>query len=121
MAAADIVVVEDHEGLRRAVERLLLAGGHRVSSFPSAEALLESEARSSAGCLILDVRLPGLSGFELRERLARQGAHPPVIYVTAHDDPSARERAAREGAALFIKPVDGRLLLDAVARALSGA
>jgi FixJ family two-component response regulator len=118
MVSPEIAVVEDHEGLRRALVRLLQASGHEVRSYASAEELLASEERRRAACLILDVRLPGLSGFELHERLAAEGADVPVIYVTAHDDPAARERAAREGAAFFLKPVERAPLLAAVARAL---
>jgi len=113
-----IAVVEDHEGLRRALERLLQASGLEVASFASAEDLLASEEGRQAACLILDVRLPGLSGFELRERLSREGSKAPVIYVTAHDDPAAWERAKRDGAALFLKPVDGKALLAAIELAL---
>ena len=97
---------------------MLQARGHEVATFPSAEALLTSDVRTRAACLVLDVRLPGLTGFELRERLAQEGAKPPVIYVTAHDDDESRRRAAREGALFFVKPVDGRELLDAVERLL---
>ncbi len=118
MSSAHIAVVEDHEGLRRALERLLRASGHEVSSFSSAEALLETEGWPGAACLVLDVRLPGLSGFDLHERLVERGCHVPVIYVTAYDEPAARARAAREGAAFFLKPVDGRALLAEIARAL---
>jgi FixJ family two-component response regulator len=118
MSPTQIAVVDDHEGLRRALERLLQASGHEVSSFASAEALLESEGCLGVACLVLDVRLPGLSGFELRERLAERGCEAHVIYVTAHDDPAARERAAREGAPFFLKPVDGRALLAAICEAL---
>jgi FixJ family two-component response regulator len=121
VGSAHIALVEDHEGLRCALERLLQASGHEVSSFPSAEALLESQGCPGASCLVLDVRLPGLSGFELRERLAAQGCRRPAIYVTAHDDPAARERATREGAAFFLKPVDGRALLAAIAEALASS
>jgi len=121
MVSAQIAVVEDHEGLRRALVRLLQASGHEVSSFASAEELLASDEGRRAACLILDVRLPGLSGFDLRERLACEGSDTPVIYVTAHDDPAARERAARDGAAFFLKPVDGKALLSAIARALGRA
>jgi len=121
MVSARIAVVDDHEGLRRAVVRLLQASGHEVQSYASAEELLASEERERASCLILDVRLPGLSGFELHERLVDQGSEVPVIYVTAHDDPAVRERAAREGAALFLKPVEREPLLAAVARALGRA
>jgi FixJ family two-component response regulator len=121
MVSAQIAVVEDHEGLRRALERLLQASGHEAMSFACAESLLASEEGKRAACLILDIRLPGLSGFELRERLASEGFDAPVIYVTAHDDPAARERAARQGAAFFLKPVERAPLLEAVARALERA
>jgi FixJ family two-component response regulator len=120
MSAGGICVVEDDEGMRLAVERLLLAGGYPVSSFASAEALLLSKARLEASCLILDVRLPGLSGPELRERLAEEGVHPPVIFMTAHDDPHTHERAqAGDPVAYLQKPFPGRTLLEAVARALA--
>ena len=118
MVSAGVAVVEDHEGLRRALVRLLQASGHEVSSFASAEALLASEDRRRVGCLVLDVRLPGLSGFELRDRLVEEGSHAPVVYMTAHDEPAARERAALEAAPLFMKPVDGKELLAAIDQAL---
>jgi FixJ family two-component response regulator len=121
MVLAQIAVVEDDEGLRRALVRLLEACGHEAVSYASAEELLAAQERERATCLILDVRLPGLSGFELRERLVDQGSDVPVIYVTAHDDPAARERAARQGAAFFLKPVERAPLLEAVARALGRA
>jgi FixJ family two-component response regulator len=118
MVSARIAVVDDHEGLRRAVVRLLQASGHEASSFNSAEEFLASDERHRVACLILDVRLPGLSGFELRGRLASEGLATPVIYVTAHDDSAARRRASQEGAPFFLKPVDGRSLLAAIGNAL---
>jgi FixJ family two-component response regulator len=114
MASARIAVVDDHEGLRRAVVRLLQASGHEASSFSSAEEFLVSDERHRVACLVLDVRLPGLSGFELRGRLASEGLATPVIYVTAHDDPEARRRASSEGAPFFLKPFDGQTLLAAI-------
>jgi FixJ family two-component response regulator len=119
MTAGPIIVVDDHEGLRHAFERLLQASGHEVVSFACGEALLESEERGHAACLILDVRLPGLSGFELRERLVREGCTAPTIFISAHDDPLARARAAREGIPFFLKPVEGAQLLAAVGKAFS--
>ena len=118
MVSARIAVVEDHEGLRKALSRLLQASGHQVYSFASAEALLASEDRGRPDCLVLDVRLPGLSGFELRECLTAQGSTTPAVYVTAFDDPAARLRAAREGAAFLLKPVEKEELLAAIARAI---
>lgn len=119
MAPARIAVVEDHEGLRRAFARLLQASGYQVSCFASAEELLASEERFLARCLVLDVRLPGLSGFALREQLAKEGLTTCVIYVTAHDDPAARTRALQEGAPFFLKPVDGRSLFAAIRTVLT--
>lgn len=113
-----VALVEDDEGLRRAIERLLTASGHEVATFESAEALLASGDFAEVACLILDVRLPGLSGFELRERLDALDCHPPVIYVTAFDDPATHRRAEREGAPCFLKPVPGSVLLGAVRAAL---
>jgi len=120
MVSAQIAVVEDHDGLRRALVRLLQANGQEVASFASAEELLASDEGRRAACLILDVRLPGLSGFELRERLASEGTDTPVVYVTAHDDPAARQRARREGAPFLLKPVGGTTLLGAISQALGG-
>lgn len=112
--------MDDDEAMRLAVERLLLAGGYPVSRFPSAEALLRSDALGAAGCLILDIRLPGLSGLQLRHRLADEGRNVPTIFMTAHDDPRTRERALASGPVAFlVKPFEGRRLLEAVARALS--
>jgi FixJ family two-component response regulator len=78
--------------------------------------------RAAAGCLVLDVRLPGMSGFELYRALRQSGIEPPVIFITAHDEPSAREQAAQAGAVAYLaKPFHGRRLVDAVNRALAGS
>ena len=118
--AGRIVLVEDDAGMRSALEQLLVAGGYAVSTFVAAEALLGSAVAEKADCLVLDVRLPGLSGLELRERLASRGITVPVIFMTAHDDALTRERVeAVSPVAYLLKPFAGRQLLDAVARALS--
>jgi len=118
MVSSHIVVVDDDDGVRRALVRLLEAGGHEVVAFVSAEEMLASEEYRSARCVILDIRLPGLSGLDLGQRLAIDGCATHVIYLTGHDDPAVRERAARQGAAFFLKPVERVPLLAAVARAL---
>jgi CheY-like chemotaxis protein len=95
-----IVVVEDDDGMRRAFERVLSAAGFHAVTFASAETLLHCHAADSAACIVLDIHLPGLSGFELRRELVRTSSgHPPVIFITGHDDRSAREQAAALGAA----------------------
>lgn len=104
--------------MRHAIERLLRAAGYGVQGFASAEALLQAQAQNEAACLVLDVHLPGLSGFELRARLAEAGTNVPVIFVTAHDELVAQEAARRAGAlAYLLKPFAGSQLLAAVARA----
>jgi FixJ family two-component response regulator len=117
-----IVVVDDDDGLRLAFERVLNAAGFRAQTFASAESLLESDAADWATCLVLDVHLPGLSGFELRRELVRSGSpQPPVIFITGHDEPAAREQAEALGASAYLpKPFAGRALVDAVARAVGG-
>jgi FixJ family two-component response regulator len=113
-----IVVVEDDASSRRAFERMLNAAGFKTEGFASAESLLATDAASRAACLVCDIRLPGLSGFELRRELARSGSgQPPVVFITAHDDPAVREQAAALGAAAYLpKPFAGRTLVETVAR-----
>lgn len=121
-AKGAIVIVDDDDGLRLAFERVLNAAGFRAEAFASAESLLESDAADRATCLVFDVHLPGLSGFELRRALVRSGCRqPPVIFITGHDDPAAREQAEALGASAYLpKPFAGRALVDAVARAVCG-
>jgi FixJ family two-component response regulator len=87
--------------------------------FASAEAALEAGVAPAADCLVLDIHLPGMSGFELYERLAPDGEELPAIFITAHDEPSFRERAAKLGASRYHpKPFSGRTLLNAVTQAI---
>jgi FixJ family two-component response regulator len=118
-----IVVVDDDDGMRLAFERVLNAAGFRAVTFASAEILLQCNAADRAACLVLDIHLPGLSGFELRRELVRTGAkQPPVIFITGHDDPGARDQAEALGAAAYLpKPFAGRTLVEAVVRAIRGA
>ena len=111
-------MVEDDAGVSRALERLLNAEGFRVEAFPSAEALLDSGTARDAACLILDVNLPGLSGFDLCKRLVATDACRPAIFITAYDT-SAYRREAQDARAVafFTKPVSGRRLIAAVRKA----
>ena len=120
MSELTLLVVEDDDGMRHAIERLLDAAGFRVASFSSAEELLCGSTASSAACLIFDVHLPGMSGFDLRRVLARTGPAPPVIFITADDTPAAREEAGRLRATAYLpKPFRGRELVAAVSRAVA--
>ena len=112
-----VTVVDDDNGMRSALGQLLLAAGFEVTTFSSAEEFLRDKTAPKATCLVLDVHLPGLSGFELCEQLHRSSGEPPVIFITAHDDPPTRARATRLGAAAYLaKPFAGRRLLDELSR-----
>jgi FixJ family two-component response regulator len=114
-----VCVVDDDPSLLRALQRLLAVGGFTVETFPSAELFLASVRRATAGCLVLDVHLGGLSGFELHERLVAEGTPIPTVFITAHDDAATRERAARAGAVAYLrKPFDDDSLISAVHLAL---
>jgi FixJ family two-component response regulator len=114
-----VIVVEDDAGLRNALEKVLSAGGHSPMMFDSAEALLESDAASDAGCLVLDIRLPGMTGVDLYRELSARGGAPPVIFMTAYDDPAVRVEIELLGAAAYlVKPFRGRELVDAVSETL---
>ena len=116
----NVVVVDDDAGMNQAIERLLNAAGFHALMFSSADALLESGAAASAECMVLDIHLPGLSGFELRQRLAREGVVLPVIFITAYDDPDSHAQAKRAGAiAYFTKPFPGQHLVAAITKALA--
>ena len=113
-----VCVIDDDASLLRALRRLLDATGFRVETFSSAEQFLESDHRK-ADCLILDVHLGGLSGLDLQERLAKSGVNTPVVIITAHDEPSTRERAQRAGAVAYLrKPFDDDTLIDAILRSI---
>jgi FixJ family two-component response regulator len=115
-----IVVVDDDAAMNQALERLLNAAGFRAVTFSSAEALLQDGCAGKAECLILDVHLPGLSGFELRRCLALSGITPPVIFVTAYDEPTSRQQAEQAGALGYLsKPFPGRALLALLDQALN--
>ena len=115
-----LVVVEDDAGISKAIGRLLRAAGFAPVLFSSAEDLLQTDAANSAACFVLDIHLPGLSGFELQRRLAASGRKPRVIFITAHDEASARDEAQRLGCIAYLrKPFDGNALLEAIRVALS--
>jgi FixJ family two-component response regulator len=116
--ADSVAVVEDDPGLGRALERILRAAGYATRLYGSAEDFLQADEKP-ASCLVLDVHLPGASGFELRARLAAAGRIPPVIFITAHDTEAARAEARAAGAAYLAKPFAGRVLVEAVSAAMS--
>ena len=113
-----IGVVEDDPSFLRALRRLLSGAGFSVATFASAEEFLASESAGATACLVLDVHLGGMSGFDIHEKLASTGHVIPTIFITAHDDARACERARGSGAlACLRKPFDDRALLAVVHRA----
>jgi FixJ family two-component response regulator len=110
-----VVVVEDDDGMRRAVERLLDAAGFRSAAYASAEAALADRTDPQAACLVIDLRLPGMSGLDLLAEWRARGIMPPSILITAHDEPGRREEALRAGAAAYLaKPFPGTALLGLI-------
>jgi FixJ family two-component response regulator len=110
-----IAIVEDDASFNRALERLLNASGFATLAFASAEEFLASAKPNSLACVILDIHLPGISGFELFDRLSADHGRPPVIFITAEDVETVRQEASRiSGNICLRKPLIAGDLLDAV-------
>jgi len=110
-------VVDDDEQACRSLGRLLRAFGLQPIFYPSGEAFLACTSRPRFDCLILDIQLGGMSGIELGERLMAEGGHPPVIFITAHDDPESRAEAEAVGCAAYFRKTDSDAdVLEAVRR-----
>jgi len=114
-------IVDDDESFRKAIERHLKYAGYEVATYASAEHLLERlPSESVPGCILLDVRIPGLSGPELQERLSELGSTLPIIFLTGYPDVRTTVRAIKAGADDFLtKPVSSEELLQAVRRAIA--
>lgn len=114
-----VVLIEDDAGLCAALTRVLELAGFHVESFGTAEAALAAPGTARAGCIVCDVVLPGQSGLSLCRRLAQEGRHPPMIFITALDQPAVRAEAEDLGAADYlVKPFEGRRLVEAVRAAM---
>ena len=114
-----VAVVDDDESLRRSLRNLLGSVGFRVETFASAEAFLQSIHQEQTGCLVLDLRMPGMSGLDLLRHLSGTGTRIPTVILTAHGDDEARQRSLQAGAVAFLnKPFNGNALLAAVRTAL---
>ena len=116
---APVHVVDDEPAVRAALERLLRSAGHTVCLYASAEDFLASANAGTVGCALLDLRLPGVSGLELQERLRERGCLVQVVFLSGHGDVAAGVQAMKKGALDFLeKPVGDEELLGAVAAAL---
>ena len=115
-----IYIVDDEVSMCRAMERLILSMGMDVKTFSSGLDFLESDYKEQNACLIADIKMPGMSGIELRRKLAAKGSSLPVIFITAFDTENMRDEAKKVGAAgFFQKPVDDQALLDSIQWALN--
>lgn len=118
MAPAEFYVIDDDASVRRAIRRLLHSFHKPVRLFGSAEEFLAEIAEGAQGCLILDIRLPGMSGIQLQRLLQEKGWHLPVIIVSAQDDEESRAETQKLGAIAYLrKPFDRRQLLDSIHKA----
>jgi FixJ family two-component response regulator len=115
-----VYVVDDDIDVLKAIERVLDSDGLKVAAFSSPQQFLERHDRDAAGCLVLDLAMPGLSGLELQRMLEQQASHLPIVFLTGHGDIAASVRAMKQGACDFLtKPVDDALLIATIRDALA--
>jgi len=121
-AAALVFVVDDDLSVRKGLTRLIKAAGHEVEAFASARDFLARPPHDGPCCVVLDVRMPGMTGPELQEMLASRGRQLSIIFITGHGDIRTGVKAMKRGAVDFlIKPVNDRELLSAIERCVNGA
>jgi FixJ family two-component response regulator len=114
-----VFVVDDDASMRESLKNLTRSVGLRVEAFASAQEFLRAKRSNEPGCLVLDVRMPGLSGLDLQKRMAETGTDLPIIFLTGHGDIPMSVRAMKAGAMEFLaKPVREQDLLDAIQQAL---
>jgi RNA polymerase sigma factor (sigma-70 family) len=114
-----VLVVDDDADVRRSLERLIRSVGLEVETFDSAQAFLRREPPDGPACLVLDVRMQGLSGLDLQQKLSAAGLSVPIVFMTGHGTIPMSVRAMKAGAVDFLqKPFDDQVLLDAVQQAI---
>jgi FixJ family two-component response regulator len=117
-----VSVVDDDESVRESLPEFLKSFGLDAQGFSSAEAFLSSESLHRTGCLVLDIAMPGMTGPELQQELARRSHDIPIVFITAHSDDSYSPEALRRGAvAYLIKPFSESAIIEAVNSALGRA
>ena len=118
-AVPTVFIIDDDHGMRRAVQALVESVGLRAESFATSQEFLSKKRISDPSCLVLDVRLPQMSGLDFQRRLAEIGMQIPIIFITAHGDIPMSVRALKSGAVEFLtKPFRDQDLLDAIQQAL---
>ena len=115
-----VFIIDDDSGVREAIRDLVESVGLQAESFATAQEFLASERRDGPSCLVLDVRLPGISGLDLQHELKKAGVKIPIIFISGHADIPMSVRAMKSGAVEFLtKPFSDQDLLDVIQRALS--
>ena len=116
-----VSIVDDDESVRNATNKLLRINGYETHSFSSAEDFLGSAIVQDTNCLVTDVRMPGMGGLALQERLLVRGFNVPIVFITAYPEHDSRKRAMEAGAVCFLnKPFDGLALIRCIEQALHG-
>lgn len=119
MSEPRVFVIDDDQEVRNALELLMESVGLPASTYESAQAFLDAFDPGLPGCIVLDVRMPGMSGMDLQARLVAEKLHPPVVIITGHGDVPMAVRAVQAGAVDFIeKPFNDQALLDSVHKAI---
>ena len=114
-----IAIVDDEESVRRAIKRLIVSAGLDVIVFRAGREFLDALSSRRPDCIVLDLHMPGMSGFEIQSDLAKAGHNIPIVVITGHDTADSKSRVLAAGAAAYLrKPVQGALLLDAIMGAI---
>jgi FixJ family two-component response regulator len=119
MSRGTVILVDDDASVRRALERLIRVAGYEVESFADAAGYLASVPPTEPACIVLDIRMPTMSGFELQSAIAGTPLALPVVFITGHGDESVRVQALQAGAVdVLFKPIDEEQLVGAIEKAL---
>jgi FixJ family two-component response regulator len=123
MSSNTVFLIDDDASVRKALARLIKSAGYKVLTFASADAFLDDVvACDGPACLVLDIRMPGLTGLDLQGELQKRDAIFPIIFITGHGDIPTSVKAMKAGAVDFLpKPVDDKVLLEAIKQALARA
>ena len=120
MLAGHVVVIDDDSSVRRALARLIRAAGYEVETLADARAYLEHGAVARPACLVLDIRMPGMSGLELQSAIQGTARSLPIVFITGHGEDDTRSSALSAGAVdVLQKPLDDKILFAAIERALA--
>lgn len=119
MSRGTVFLVDDDASVRRALERLIRVAGYEVEAFADAAGYMAAATPTTPACIVLDIRMPAMSGFELQSAIAGTSRALPVVFITGHGDESVRVQALQAGAVdVLFKPIDEEQLVSAIEKAL---